>query len=446
MARRIRMKQGVVWYPLDESLWLIVSPSSDAPEKCRLMNREDVALLDFFKNAPSVHEEKIPPHAMTVVDRWLSPEFPILEESKDPRPLKDYEQLALAVFQEYRSAKDLEGYHDLSTYHQEKIQNPFRQFDKIETTVNHLYREGHPALGDKSYGARFAQMLVHEGSLPKGAYILEVGCGTGLFGRAFLSEARSTAPALYETLRYTFFDLSPTLMDSQREINKEHREVVSFIQGDASAHAFEQAAYDIVICNEMIADLPVIKLNRDRRKRRGPEGEAWNLLRRLRLDVADAPPQFVLNIGALLFLVNLSHTLRPNGMAYIVEYGSPYAYARGQLITDHMEYSVHFGHLLRGAHALGLEGTLNSLTEFLHFDPELRVLDSLCHSALFNYLLPFLNIEAEAGRVYTKSLLNECLPKVVPKVENLSFVPLRSLKGIAYPEGFYVLKLLNKKR
>jgi ubiquinone/menaquinone biosynthesis C-methylase UbiE len=444
MAARITLKKGVIWYPIEKSLWVIVSPFGEGQEKCRILNQSDIPLLDIFKDAAFVNEEEIPPHARTIVEKWFSPDFPILEKSKDPRPLKDYEHLALAVFQEYRSAKELDGYHDLADYHKEQIQNPFRQFEKIETTVNHLYREGHPALGNKSYGARFAQTLLKEGSLTEGAFILEVGCGTGLFGRSFLSEIKRSASDLYGTIHYTFFDLSTAMMDSQREVNREHGEIVSFIQGNASAHDFAQATYDLIISNEMIADLPVIKLSRNKKRRKGTEGEAWALVRRLGLDLDDAPPHFVLNIGALRFLLNLSRALKPGGKAYIIEYGNPYTYPISRFMTDHREYSIHFGHLLRGARAFGLRGTLHILTDFLRFDPELEVLDSFSHTSLFNHLLPFLDIEAEAQRVYTRCMFSRSFSEVAQKVRNLAFVPLRSLKGIAYPDEFYVLKLLKE--
>jgi ubiquinone/menaquinone biosynthesis C-methylase UbiE len=443
MGRRIRLKRGVIWYPLEEFLWVLVSPSSEAPEKCRLMNRGDVALLDLFKNAASVDEEEIPPHAMTVVKKWLSPEFPVLEEVMKPRPLEDYEHLAAAIHQEYMSAKNLEGYHDLGPYYRRKILDPFRQFDKIETTVSHLYREGHPALGGKSYGEKFAQVLLQEEAIREGASILEVGCGTGLFGMALLSEVKKSAPTLYKTLHYTFFDLSPAMTESQRRLNKKHQKVVSFFQGDAVACDFAGKAYDLIICNEMIADLPVIKLNRKKSRKKGAEGEAWDLARNLGLEFSDAPPHFVLNLGALRFLSSLSRALKPGGKAYIVEYGSPHGYPVGHFITDHTEYSIHFGHLLRAASVLGLGGKLRALSDFLGFDPTLEVLDSFSHAALFSHLLPFLGIEADVQRVYTKSLLIKSLPKSVPKIQNLSFVALRSLKGIAYPDGFHVLQLLK---
>jgi SAM-dependent methyltransferase len=413
-------------------------------ERCRLLNRSQAAILDFFLSAPDRDEEAIPPRMKAQVEKWLSPEFPLLEEAAEPKPIQKYEQLAIGIYREYLSARGLEGYHDLAPYYQHKIQDPFRQFDKVETTVSHLYRKGHPALGGKSYGEKFAQALVQRRAIRGGASILEVGCGTGLFGLAFLSEVKKSAPTLYRTLHYTFFDLSPAMTASQKQLNKKHQKIISFSHGDAAACDFSRKAYDLIISNEMIADLPVIKLSRKRSRKKGPEGEAWDLSRKLGLDFSDGPPDFILNLGSLRFLSNLSRALKPGGKAYIVEYGSPHGYPVEHFITDHKEYSIHFGHLLGAAPPLGLEGTLHVLTDFLGFYPSLEVLDSLSHSALFTHLLPFLGIEADVQRVYTKPLLMRSFPRIMSKVENLSYVPLRSLKGIAYPDGFYVLELLKK--
>lgn len=44
------------------------------------------------------------------------------------------------------------------------------------------------------------------------------------------------------------------------------------------------------------------------------------------------------------------------------------------------------------------------------------------HTALFNHLLPFLGVEADARRVYTRSKLIQSLSEVVRWVQNLSLL------------------------
>jgi SAM-dependent methyltransferase len=380
---------------------------------------------------------------MQLTEQWLTDRYGLLEEARPPAAVPAEAALAYGIFEEYASARGLKGRHDLLSYHQTEITDPFAQFDEIETTVNHLYRDPHPALAGKSYGAGFAEVLLQEGALGKRSRVLEVGCGTGLFGREFLRRIRQAAPELYRGLHYTFFDASPALSRFQRETNREHEAVVAFQTGDASAGGFPKAEYDLVISNEMIADLPVVKLTKGGPPAPGPEADAWALSRRLSLAFEDAPPQFILNVGALGFLEGISQTLRPGGRAFIVEYGSPHGYSVARPVTNHLEHSIHFGHLLRASTTLGLEAMLREVPEFLGFLGDLEVLDESCRLALFSHLLPFLGLEAELSRVYTPDLLLERLPGVCPRVRNLTYVPLRTQGGIAYPAGFFVLRLLK---
>jgi len=442
----IKPARGVIWYPVSESLWVAVAPGRSSTEKSLLIQHNEMDLLDRLSNPSGVPEQGLAPGETDTVEKWLTPEFCILEEVEEHKPPDAHVKLAYSIFQEYRSAKELEGRHDLASYHRTEINNPARQFEEVEMTVSHLYREPHPALQEKSYGARFARVLMEDGSVGKGFRILELGCGTGIFGRDFLREVKNAAPGVYKSLSYTFFDISRVLAKSQEEKNKEHVEIVSFQTGDACTHTFPENAYDLIITNEMIADLPVVKLTKKGRPRNGPATDGRDMGKRLGLDFSDAPPQFLLNLGALRLLTAISQTLRPGGKAYIVEYGSPFGYPEARHVTNHIEYSIHFGHMLTAAENLGLEVKLRGLHEFLGFLGDVEVLDDLTHSAVFGHLLPFLGIMGESSRVYTRDMLLKALPEVARKVKNLAFVPLNSLGGITYPNGFYALRLAKMGR
>ena len=394
-----------------------------------------------FSKEEGVLEENASASERERIARWLDPKNKLLEVVEDRPPSPSHGDIALSIFREYQSAKAFEGGHDLAAYHKTEIKDPFRQFEEVEMTVSHLYREPHVALGGKSYGARFARTLIEEGALREEMRILEVGCGTGIFGREFLSAVKETRPAVYRHLSYTFFDLSPVLAESQKEINRIHEKRVSFHAGDAYTHAFEAGAYDLIIANEMIADLPVVKMNRLNPSAEGAEIEGWNWSKKLGLDFSDAPPEFVLNIGALKFMETLCRALAPGGRAFVVEYGSPWSYPAAQIVTNHTEYSIHFGHLLTASKRLGMEGTLTGLHEFLGFDGDVEVLADLTHMAIFGHLLPFLGVDGEPSRVYTRDMLAQALPRVVKKTGNVVFVPLHTTGGIVYPRGFYSLRL-----
>jgi len=442
MARRVRTAQGVVWYPLGEAQWVAVAPTRSIPEKCLLLDTGEKELLVRLLAEEGVAEDDVPLPERERIQRWLDPKTGLLEAVEGPpSPLTSHEDIALSIFREYQSAKAIEGGRDLAAYHRTEIQDPLRQFEEVEMTVSHLYREPHEALGGNSYGARFARTLMEQGALREGTRILEVGCGTGLFGREFLNAVRETGPKIYHRLHYTFFDLSPVLAESQKEINREHEKMVSFKAGDAYTHPFEAEAYDLIIANEMIADLPVVKMNRVHPSSAEAEKEAWHWGDRLGLDFSEAPPEFVLNIGALKFVETLYRALAPGGLAFVVEYGSPWKYPAAQVVTNHTEYSIHFGHLLNASRRFGMEGNLTGLPEFLGLDGNVQVLAGLTHLAIFGHLLPFLGIAGEPSRVYTRDLLGQALPSIAERIGNVVFVPLHTLGGIVYPKGFYCLRL-----
>jgi len=445
VGRRITISNGVIWYGLREDAWVLVAPNRRSKERCLLIGKKEKALLDEIKKGRGVVEEDgLDGDQREMARNWLRPEFQILEELKDPSPANSPDELALSVFQEYMSARAMEGRHDLSDYYRGEVVDSGTQFEEVEMTVSHLYRDPHPALDNMSYGARFARVIMDKGGLREDMKILEVGCGTGIFGREFLREVKRSAPAIYGSLGYTFLDISPVLLKSQRENNREHRGRVLFRIGNIQDIQGSGAVYDLLIANEMIADLPVVKMAKGDEGEGGQASEGWAVGRELGLDFSDAPPLFILNLGALRFLVALRTLLARGGTGYITEYGSTWAYPKAYHVTNHREYSIHFGHLTRAASTLGLEARLADLPGFLGFRGDLVVLDSLCHRSLFDHLLPFLGIQAVSSRVYTREMLSEAIPDILPGLRNLGFASLDTQGGIIYPKGFYVL-ILEKK-
>ncbi|MBW1997347.1 MAG: class I SAM-dependent methyltransferase [Deltaproteobacteria bacterium] len=441
MGQKMVISSGVIWYALDESAWILVSPNRSLKEKCLLIGKEEKAVLDKLLRQQGRGKGYLDRAQMEIAWRWLKPEFQILEEVKDRAPDNLPNQLALSAFQEYVSARSMEVQHDLCDYYGSEIVDPANQFEEVEMTVSHLYRDPHPALDNMSYGARFAGIIMDENRLREGMKVLEVGGGTGIFGREFLREVKRRAPEVYGTMQYTFFDISPVLLKSQEENNREHRERVLFQTGNIRNRQGLNAGYDLVIANEMIADLPVVRMAREELDEDGPASEGWTMGKRLGLDFSDAPPLFILNLGALDFIVHLAGLLNPGGCAYIVEYGSTWAYPKAYQVGNHREHSIHFGHLLKAARELGLGARLGDLPRFLKFQGELEVLEDRCHRSLFDHLLPFLGVGVSCSKVYTREMLMERIPHIMPKIENLNFVKLETQDGIVYPKGFYVLIL-----
>ncbi|MBW2063653.1 MAG: SAM-dependent methyltransferase [Deltaproteobacteria bacterium] len=441
MDQRMVISDGVIWYALNEGAWILVSPNRSLKEKCLLIGKEEKAVLDKLLRPQGGGKGCLGRDQMEIARRWLKPEFQIIEEVKDHPPDNLPNQLALSSFQEYVSARSMEDQHDLCHYYGSEIVDPGNQFEEVEMTVSHLYRDPHPALDNMSYGARFARIIMDEDRLGEGMKVLEVGGGTGIFGREFLREVKRSAPEVYGTMQYTFFDISPVLLKSQGENNREHGGRVLFRMGNIRKRQGLDTSYDLVIANEMIADLPVVKMARDELDQDGTASEGWTIGKRLGLDFSDAPPLFIVNLGALEFIAHLAGLLNPGGRGYIVEYGSTWAYPKAYQVVNHREHSIHFGHLLKAARELGLGARLVDLPSFLKLRGDLVVLEGRCHRSLLDHLLPFLGIEMPSSRVYTREMLMEKIPHILPKIENLDFVRLETQDGIVYPKGFYVLIL-----
>src|SRR5262249_20989881 len=96
---------------------------------------------------------------------------------------------------------------DLAGYHQ-SIDDPERQFDEIETTLSHLFREPHRALGGERFGDRLAAALVARGLPARGARVVEVGGGLGWLALALRERLAPSS--------YLIVDRSPALAGAQQ--------------------------------------------------------------------------------------------------------------------------------------------------------------------------------------------------------------------------------------
>ncbi|MSP61185.1 MAG: methyltransferase domain-containing protein [Myxococcales bacterium] len=209
---------------------------------------------------------------------------------------------------------DLPGYH-------EKIGDAALQFDEVETTLSHLFREPHPSLGGATFGARLAAALIARGAPPTAARVLEVGGGLGFVGRAL---SHALAPRSYVVV-----DRSPSLARAQRA-----RGLLSVV-GDASHLPVADRAVDLVISNEMAGDLATLA---------------------------------GVNSGALELVDECARVLAPGGVAYLSEFGHPTRPPVRSEHLDHDEHSLRFEDLRARAVARGLAAELIPLPELIGLD------------------------------------------------------------------------------
>ncbi|HLD82522.1 MAG TPA: SAM-dependent methyltransferase [Candidatus Omnitrophota bacterium] len=350
------------------------------------------------------------------------------------------------IYREFYSSQQAnEDAGAMREYHQKKIKDAMQQFENIEMTVSHTYKDPHILLGGKNYGASFAEVLIHKGVIKEGVSILEVGAGTGIFGRSFLDEIKKTCPKAYRSIKYTFFDLSPVLLASQRRVSNAHRLRTEFILGNAQSHNFKNKTFDLIISNEMIADLRIVKLSKSNMGNSalvyGEKKRAIDLIKRFKLNVSDAPKEFLFNLGAAEFLLAIKRILRPGGEAYIIEYGNLWSYPKAVHLKGHTEYSIHFGHLKELARKINMSPRVTKLADFLPFNKKIKVVSYISWLHINEHLLPFLSYERLPYMAYTEGMMKEKIGKIFDRLDFIGFSYVGNKETLCDSGLFLVLSM-----
>jgi SAM-dependent methyltransferase len=260
----------------------------------------------------------------------------------------------------------------LTDYHRHDITNADNQFDHQETTLSHLLRVPHPALHGKTYGATLIEKLVTRDLVPEGRVrVLEIGAGLGYVARDAIAELRNGK----RTVEYTIVELSPALAAAQKQLGIP----ATWIEGDVLE--VEPGTFDLILCNEMVGDLPAQQLSRadlglaldgtgaaDRERL-----HAYSpITADLPVNVDDAPEPFYLQSGAHALIGKIAKWLAPGGTAVVTEFGDTNAWPKLSTHLDHPELSTHFGQLLQVARGSGLTGGIEFVIDLLDFDRDQR--------------------------------------------------------------------------
>ncbi|MGM0575488.1 MAG: class I SAM-dependent methyltransferase [Myxococcota bacterium] len=265
-------------------------------------------------------------------------------------------------------------------YYRREVDDAEAQFDHGETTLSHLLRRPHPALGGRTYGQALVDGLAERGLLPEGRVeVLEIGGGLG-------EVARSAVEALQARgleVSWDILELSPVLATAQREAMEGLP--VRIHEGEALTSDWPAAEYDLVLSNEMIGDLPAEQMTHaraglDRDDLEGDalqahlsrQGIAGRLVAKYTLPIGDAPDPFYINTGAIQLLERIREHLRPGGVAWVSEFGHIGRWPILSTQLDHPELSIHFGHLTMVARELGLETDFEFVMDVLDLDRDAK--------------------------------------------------------------------------
>ncbi len=306
------LKKNVILCKDLQKGWILINPYQRSQNKIRRISEKQASLLQACVEKQSQQKKVCRAVDQQVIKKWSRSPWNMVEP-KDEWSRNRKVRRAAGLVEQERSA--LEGFQNTrkssKTYHEKEIKNADRQFEHVETTVSHRYRIPYNLLFGKSYGAAFARLLLKKESIPAGAHILEIGGGTGIFARDFLDEIRRSDKKKADGLRYHLLDLSSTLQKAQKRALESFRTQVSFILADVEHYRF-QKKYDLVICNEVMADLSVDKINKKDICNKLKNSQALQLIRRYQLDFRGAGKEFLFNTGAAK-LIERSKTILKTG-------------------------------------------------------------------------------------------------------------------------------------
>jgi SAM-dependent methyltransferase len=258
-------------------------------------------------------------------------------------------------------------------YYKDDVKDAAEQFDHRETTLSHLFREPHPALGGRTYGAALVDALAKEGRLPATKIrVLEIGAGLGYVARAVCEALQARGLEV----EYTIQEIAPALAAAQQA--RCAGLPVTVREGDVLLADLPADGYDLIISNEMVGDLPAMQYSRAvvglETDGSGGEvdpaklealGRPGQLVKDLGIHLDDAPEPFYLLTGALELMIEIARWLAPDGTAIVTEFGDRLMWPKLSSHLDHPELSTHFGHLLQAATARGLQGRIDFVMDLI---------------------------------------------------------------------------------
>lgn len=317
---------------------------------------------------------------------------------------------------------------DNDTFHRVYLTDPQHQFDQVETTISHMFREPHAALNDRSYGQAFCDWLIANKRINPPCRIIEIGCGLGYFANALLDHLQTAYPDAYDQLSYTLFDLSPALQSAQKANCSRHADKVHFIIGNIETYDFNETRFDLALSNEVIADLSVATISLDNIQNGSPCSAAEILAQEYQLEcvpvVQGNARKAVINFGAIKMLQNLEKCLNENGNAILTEYGSLDKSPKVVRFSNHEEFTVHFGQLEQVAQRLGFRTYRGTMGKVVGFDANCKTIHVGSFRTLSECLLPFLRREALPVLSYTPASLEQSLGDLMGRIGNLQFLRL----------------------
>jgi SAM-dependent methyltransferase len=258
-----------------------------------------------------------------------------------------------------------------------------------EITLSHVLRSENSFTKDGlPYGAQIAKNLLDLRMFPDSPEILEIGPGLGSVAESINSYLERDHPEIWKELSYTMLEISEGLLKTNK--SRFSGKKFNFIPGDALDLNRIKGRFNLVICNEVVGDLPTVENVDKNWLLNHPKGnldgigldqkdleiykDSLRIMKQYKLiNFGETPKKFNFNYGALKFLEEVKSILEPNGIVFIAENSCDNAGTKwpGRIaLFGHNEYNVKFGFMEKVADALGFSVKSGSLTDFLGITDE----------------------------------------------------------------------------
>ncbi|MEP7103087.1 MAG: methyltransferase domain-containing protein [Candidatus Dojkabacteria bacterium] len=279
---------------------------------------------------------------------------------------------------------------DTTNFH--KNEKPASMFSEVTASYMLKGREGLSQLirGGKSFSLTLGEKLKQRFDVSDKSTVINIGDGLGYNSEGL----KQTLPG-----KLINMDLSPNLLNAQKTRNPE----ISMGQANALQLPLADHSIDLLVNNEMIADLEVTPVNSNQLqiavnelKRIGVSAEDETAIENILIDLEiisqignsnkltlvklcqlylkynltipqNTPEVIYINTGAIEFIEEINRVLKAGGGAWISEFGSddPNMLSKHVKLPGHYEWSIRFHDLKKVAETLGLKCQIVDLNDFI---------------------------------------------------------------------------------
>lgn len=352
------------------------------------------------------------------------------------------------------------------------------KLDRTCTRLASLLATPHAVLNHRTYGAAVVDYMQKQHAFKPGKNrILEIGNGNG-----------ETALGVVKTLKERNIDVEYVIFCSELEQANNIRDIIAkdtensanieVVDGDIEKIAdILQTTFDVIFSDEFLANLPAANVRKisldggdedDDEEEERPdgvdrvlqpahadaakltfigEGDSVNLIMKHRLNLCDAPEDFILNTGSIRLMEHISILSTKNTHIFLIEFGEEVKYPVQTFEDGQIAYSQHFGVLKRVAAKLGFDADFNYWMEEIGIARDMNMFASTrSQFKAMRQLLADNGVEL-CRRAYSEAEFKELLEKAHrTSVVEVNFEHAEDRISGLVPHAYKVLHLYHEEK